>query len=137
MTLLKHPYSGHYYTNEHIERYAALEEDAMSREEAIYELMNECGFEVVHAEDLEPDHATLLSALIRIADNTEAIAKQAPLSTPPLGVEQVAELAQVEIKTVYRWKAQGLLKPLADTRPLLFDQAEVRDFLKRRRPRGK
>lgn len=145
MTLLRHPYSGLFYTNEHIERYAALEEDAMSREEAVYELVNDGGFEVVR---VKPDQSSFLSSLIeavvRIADNTgraasglEAITKLAPLLTPPLGVEQVAGLARVAVKTVYRWKADGLLKPLADNKPLLFDQAEVHDFIRSRRRRGK
>jgi excisionase family DNA binding protein len=84
----------------------------------------------------------LLKALVdvnrRNADNTGRAATSleaiAPTMTRPLTVEQVAELAGVTVKTVYRWTQEGLLKPLADgVRPLLFDPAEVNDFLRRRR----
>jgi len=128
-----------------------LEDEKMSSEEAVHELVERWGFERVRPEEIEPDHTALITSLGliaestgRIAENTgrtasgvEAMASQAPLMTPPIGVERVAELARVSVKTVYRWKEEGLLRPLADNRPLLFAQAEVHDFIRRRRRRGK
>jgi len=153
--LLRHPYSGLFWTEEYIDRYAALGDDSMSREEAVQHLVEHRGFERVQLEDIETDSDDLLSALVenigriaentgRIADNTgrtasglDSIANQAPLLTPPIGVEKVAELAGVTSKTVYRWKEEGLLKPLADNKPLLFDQAEFHNFIRQRRRRRK
>ncbi len=61
MTLLRHPYTGLYWTEEYIERYPALDEDAMSLEEATYELVNDRGFQVVRLEDIEPEpHVSLI-----------------------------------------------------------------------------
>lgn len=74
----------------------------------------------------------------RAASGLEAIKKLVPLLTPPIGVNKVAELAGVKsLKTVYRWKEEGLLKPLSENKPLLFDQQVVADFVRRNRKGGK
>ena len=156
MTLLKHPYSGLYYDDGLIWRYANAGEPRMSFEEAVDDLERE-GFERVWPEDFPFDQADILAFLSmmveigrglvehlgeiaenvsRTANSIGAIAKQVPMMAPPsLTVEQVRERAGVRsVKTVYRWKEEGLLKPLADNvKPLLFAHEEVEDFIRRRR----
>src|SRR5262249_51337230 len=79
-------------------------------------------------------HHSLLESVKAIADGISAIAKHVHLVSQPLAIPQIAEMARVSVKTVYRWKEDGLLKPLADgARPLLFDAAEVAEFLSRYR----
>jgi hypothetical protein len=78
-----------------------------------------------------------LHALERIADSLDRVTKAIPLMCPPMTVQDVAAHARVAVKTVYAWKEKGLLRPIADqTTPLLFDRADVEEFLRQPR-RGK
>lgn len=87
------------------------------------------------------DGLTDFTTIQKIADSLERIAaasdlvlrKLLPSLTQPMTVGEVAELARVGAKTVYRWHSDGQLRAVVDgVRPLLFDPDEVRDFLSTR-----
>jgi hypothetical protein len=151
--IIKHPDSGRYWTDDLIGRYAALCSPPITFEEAIEDL-EEKGFQTIeiwHQDFEENKDIQLMKSLInmtdyfegflvqlventaKIASNLKFIADQMPSLTPPMGVEGVAKMARVSVKTVYRWKSDGLLRPISDNRPLLFDQSEVKNFLARKR----
>lgn len=56
----------------------------------------------------------LLNLTRQMAEGIAVLAKHAHLATPPLTIPQIADLAKVAEKSVYRWKSQGLISPLAD-----------------------
>jgi len=110
MTLLKHPYSGLYWDDKLIKRYAALEGDGTTLEEAVQHLVERRGFELVRPEDFEPDHTTLLPSLVELGtDIVEGVARIADnMGHPSLTARETPYYTKEEAAAYLRTTVDGI-----------------------------
>ena len=137
MTLLKHPYSDLYYDDKLIQRYAALEDDGMSVEEAIARLEAR-GFVRVCPEGtptLVPGITALLSVgedlaegIRRIAENNSRTA-MFRVDSPYYTKEEAAAYLKTTVDGIYGRVERGQLERCPGPQEYLFTKEMLDDYV--------